>query len=95
MNINASEFKARCLQLMNQVADTREPLIISKRGKPIVKLVPIEMETPTSQYGCMQGTVIFLGDIMSPIDETWSAESGDEDDLYQGLAGEQHTERQA
>jgi len=95
MNINAAEFKAKCLKLIDQVANTHEPLTISKRGKPLVKLVPMETEAPASQYGCMQGTVTFLGDIMSPIDETWSAESGDEDDLYQGLAGDRPTERQA
>ena len=78
MNINTAEFKAKCLQLMNQVAETHEPLIISKRGKPLVKRVPMDMEAPASQYGCMQGTVTFLGDIMSPIDETWSAERGEQ-----------------
>lgn len=88
MNINAAEFKAKCLKLIDTVATTHEPLVITKRGKPLVKLVPVEAESTASQYGCMKGTVTFIGDILSPIDETWSAESGDEDDLYQGLAGE-------
>lgn len=89
MNINAAEFKAKCLQLMNQVADTHEPLIISKRGKPLVKLVPIVEETPKSMFGYMKGTVTFHGDILEPLDETWSAESGDEDHLYACLKVEE------
>ncbi len=90
MNINAAEFKAKCLKLIDQVADTHEPLIISKRGKPLVKLVPIVEETPKSMFGYMKGTVTFHGDIMEPLEEVWSAESGDEDQLYAGLKPEEN-----
>ncbi|MGC9215825.1 type II toxin-antitoxin system Phd/YefM family antitoxin, partial [Acidithiobacillus sp.] len=48
MNINASEFKAKCLKLIDEVATTHELLVISKGGKPLVKLVPIVDETPKS-----------------------------------------------
>lgn len=85
MNINAAEFKAKCLKLINEVATTREPLVISKRGKPLVKLVPIIDEAPESLFGYMKGTVTIHGDIGAPQDEAWSAESGDEDLLYKGL----------
>lgn len=85
MNINAAEFKAKCLKLIDEVATTREPLVISKRGKPLVKLVPIIDEAPKSLFGYMKGTVTIHGDIVAPQDEAWSAESGDEDPLYAGL----------
>ena len=85
MNINASEFKTKCLKLIDEVATTHELLVISKRGKPLVKLVPIVDETPKSMFGYMKGTVTIHGDIVAPLDEVWSAESGDEDDLYAGL----------
>lgn len=85
MNINAAEFKAKCLKLIDTVATTREPLVISKRGKPLVKLVPIIDEAPKSLFGYMKGTVTIHGDIVAPQDEAWSAESGDEDPLYIGL----------
>jgi prevent-host-death family protein len=85
MNINAAEFKAKCLKLIDTVAATHEPLVISKRGKPLVKLVPIIDETPASLFGYMKGTVTIHGDIVAPLDETWSAESGDEEPLYAGL----------
>jgi prevent-host-death family protein len=82
MSINAAEFKAKCLQLMNQVADTREPLIISKRGKPLVRLVPLENEAPISLFGYMQGTGQILGDIVNVPHEPWAVETGEENDLY-------------
>ncbi|MBU2760741.1 type II toxin-antitoxin system Phd/YefM family antitoxin [Acidithiobacillus sulfurivorans] len=85
MNINASEFKAKCLKLMDEVATTHEPLVISKRGKPLVKLVPIVDETPKSMFGYMKGTVTIHEDILAPLDELWSAENSDEDDLYTSL----------
>jgi prevent-host-death family protein len=85
MNINAAEFKAKCLKLIDEVAATHEPLVITKRGKPVAKLVPIENEVPASMFGYMKGTVTILGDIVAPLDEVWSAESGDEDRLYAGL----------
>ena len=85
MNINAAEFKAKCLKLIDEVAATHEPLIISKRGKPLVKLVPIENEVPASMFGYMKGTVTLHGDIVAPLGEAWSAETGDEDSLYADL----------
>ena len=85
MNINVSEFKASCLKLIDEVATTHEPLVIGKRGKPLVKLVPIVDETPKSMFGYMKGTVTIHGDILAPLDELWSAENGDGDDLYSGL----------
>ena len=39
MEISAGEFKAKCLKLMNQVANTREPIIITKRGRPVAARV--------------------------------------------------------
>jgi prevent-host-death family protein len=85
MNISAAEFKARCLKLMDTVAESHEPLVITKRGKPLVKLVPIVEDAPKSMFGYMKGTLTIHGDIMAPIDEAWSAESGEEDELYDGL----------
>ncbi|MBU2842611.1 type II toxin-antitoxin system Phd/YefM family antitoxin [Acidithiobacillus thiooxidans] len=85
MNINVSEFKASCLKLIDEVATTHEPLVISRRGKPLVKLVPIVDEAPKSMFCYMKGTVTIHGDILAPLDELWSAENGDEDDLYTSL----------
>ncbi|MBU2828795.1 hypothetical protein [Acidithiobacillus ferriphilus] len=59
--------------------------MISKRGKPPVKTVPIADETLNSMFGYMKGTVTIHGNIVAPSGEVWSAESGDEDYFYAGL----------
>lgn len=71
--IPAGEFKAKCLKLMDQVKQDHREIVITKRGKPIAKLVPYE-EKLQSVYGCMKGTVKILGDIISPIDVKWDAD---------------------
>lgn len=82
MNINAAQFKAKCLKLIDEVAATRKSLIITKRGKPLAKLVPIEDEAPTRLFGYMKGTGQIIGDIVNVPHDAWAAETGEEDDLY-------------
>jgi prevent-host-death family protein len=71
--IKASEFKAKCLKIMDQVAKSGEPVTITKNGKPVSKLVPVD-ERPKTLIGALKGTGEILGDIISPIDVTWEAE---------------------
>jgi len=72
--IAAGEFKARCLALMEDVRSTREPLVITKRGKPVVKLVPIE-DKKDDWIGRLNGKMRIVGDIESPVVplEDWEA----------------------
>jgi len=73
--IPAGEFKAKCLHLLDKIAQHRAPLIITKRGKPVAKLVPID-DKPVDIYGCMAGTGRILGDIVSPLDDLeWNADA--------------------
>jgi prevent-host-death family protein len=65
--IAAAEFKARCLTLMDDVRSTREPLIITKRGKPVAKLVPAD-DDKDDFIGRLEGVFRVVGDIESPID---------------------------
>ena len=69
--IGAGDFKAKCLKLLDEVADTKEPLVITKRGKPVAKLVPIPAEIDL--YGALEGSVAAEGDIISPLDNEWAA----------------------
>jgi prevent-host-death family protein len=73
--VAAGQFKAQCLKLMDQVQQTKEEIVITKHGKPIAKLVPIE-ETTTFQsiLGFMKGSVQVVGDIVSAVDEDWEAD---------------------
>jgi prevent-host-death family protein len=41
-SITATEFRARCLALFDEVAETREPLVVTKRGKPVARVIPAE-----------------------------------------------------
>jgi prevent-host-death family protein len=71
--ISASEFKARCLELMDTVNDRHDPIVITKHGVPVAKLVPFKEERP-SLVGSMRGTVLWYGDLVSPIDVKWDAD---------------------
>ncbi len=71
-SIGAGEFKAKCLTILDEVALTRQPLIITKYGKPIARLVPID---PLPElFGALKGAGYFEGDIISPIDVEWDAQ---------------------
>jgi len=62
----AGAFKAKCLKVMDQVQARRESVIITKRGKPVAKLVPIE-ETQDPIFGFLKGKGEITGDIVGPI----------------------------
>ncbi len=69
--IAAGEFKAKCLKLLDMVAENREPLVITKHGKPVARVVPMPAEE--NIVGSMKGSVLWMGDIISPIDVEWDA----------------------
>ena len=62
----ASAFKARCLSVMNDVQTTGEPVIVTKRGKPVVKVIPAELEK-NDLFGFMAGKFKIVGDIEAPV----------------------------
>ena len=64
--IGAGKFRAQCLKIIDEVAATREPVAITKNGRPIVKLVPAQVEFPDF-LGCLAGTIDITGDIESPV----------------------------
>jgi prevent-host-death family protein len=65
--VGAGEFKAKCLALLDEVAETGRPLLVTKRGKPVARLVPVE-----APRGLLH-SVKKEKDIISPIDEKWDA----------------------
>lgn len=71
--IKASEFKAKCLKIMDEVASTGKTVVITKHGVPITELIPAKRR-PDTLFGAMKGSVIDMGDVISPIDEEWEAE---------------------
>jgi prevent-host-death family protein len=78
--VPAGDFKARCLALMDDVRDRGGEYIITKRGEPVARLVPVRTERRLLR-GSLKGTVKVLGDIVSPLGEPWEALEGwDADD---------------
>lgn len=65
--IAAGVFKAKCLAIMDEVHSKREPVLITKKGRPVAKLVPIEEEGPDPIFGFMKGKAAIAGDIESPV----------------------------
>ncbi len=55
--IPAGEFKAKCLALLDEVQDSHSEIIVTKRGKPVAKLVPLALERSKSTLGQLSGTV--------------------------------------
>ena len=71
--MKASEFKAKCLGLMDEVAENGGEIVITKNGKPVAKLTAYH-ERPKSLFGIDKGRLKILGDIISPIEVEWEAE---------------------
>ncbi|MBI3465772.1 MAG: type II toxin-antitoxin system Phd/YefM family antitoxin [Planctomycetes bacterium] len=68
-HISAGEFKAKCLALLDEVANTGDTIVVTKRGRPVAKVVPVkELESHR-----LLGSVLREEDIISPIDANWNA----------------------
>ena len=76
VTVPAGRFKAQCLSLIDQVNRTHQVITITKRGKPVARLVPLDAEKPRKLFGFFKGHVIEEGDIVSPTGEDWEAERG-------------------
>ena len=72
--LSATEFKATCLKVMDDVRKSRKPVIVSKRGKPLVKIVPADEKRPVPLFGYMKGSMKIVGDVVSPDPEMWVSE---------------------
>ena len=72
--IKASEFKAKCMKLMDEVAESGEEIVITKNGRPVAKLVAYRSKAD-EWFGADKGVIEIIGDIISPIDVEWEAMS--------------------
>jgi prevent-host-death family protein len=70
--ISASQFKARCLGLMDQVARDGDVLVITKNGRPVAELHPCSRSRPVSPFGLHPDTELLV-DVVAPLDEPWDA----------------------
>ncbi len=66
-DVSISEFKAKCLGLIEQVHKTRQPLRITRHGKPVAEIIPSGTDRTRKFVGDMIGTAKIVGDIVSPV----------------------------
>jgi prevent-host-death family protein len=66
-DVSISEFKAKCLGLIEQVQKTRQPLRITRHGKPVAEIIPSGPDRKRQFLGDMVGTAKIVGDILSPV----------------------------
>jgi prevent-host-death family protein len=73
--IAISEFKAKCLALLDQVQKTKKPIRITRFGKPVAEVVPVSPASPSGWMGSMRDSIEIVGDIVSPANEEsdWEA----------------------
>ena len=69
--VAAGEFKAKCLKLLDEVASSGQPLTITKRGRPVARVVPLPAQRPL--FGAMKGSVLAQRDIVASVGDHWEA----------------------
>jgi prevent-host-death family protein len=72
--ISVSVFKATCLGVLKKVHDTGRPILVTRRGAPVVQIGPPPPPAPSAHWlGSMQGRGKILGDIVTPLEQSWEA----------------------
>lgn len=77
--IKASEFKAKCLKLMDEVAKSGEEVVITKNGRPVSRLTPYRGK-PELAFGRNRGNIRALGDTVEPMPAEWFEDAGQSDE---------------
>lgn len=67
----AGEFKAKCLAVLDEVGATKRPIVITKRGRAVAKLVPME---PDDERAPLEGLIVRQADLVSPLGVRWDAD---------------------
>jgi prevent-host-death family protein len=77
-SIAITEFKARCLALLEDVARTGQPLVVTKRGKPLARVAPAAGGVAKRPQDTLRGTVTIVGDIVEPAlpASAWNSAAG-------------------
>ena len=80
--IKASEFKAKCLQLMDEVAESGQEIVVTKHGRPVSRVIPYR-EKSKLVFGENRGLFQIHADIVEPMPAEWfEKDGGDEDELF-------------
>ena len=71
-SVTTTELKARCSEILRQVARRREPVVVTRRGRPIAEIVPSQ-ERRETRFGFARGSIAIHGDIVAPLEVEWEA----------------------
>ena len=72
-HMGAGEFKAKCLHLLDEVQRSRKEIVITKRGRPVARLLPAEEDAP-ALFGRMKDSAELRDDLIAPTGEKWDAD---------------------
>jgi prevent-host-death family protein len=77
-DLSATEFRAKCLSILDEVARTGEPVLIRKRGRPVAQLLPATGLEDSEAQASLLGTVRIVGEVVTPVLPAgdWEAEKG-------------------
>jgi prevent-host-death family protein len=76
--VGSAEFKARCLEFIEHVRESREEYVVTRHGTPVAKLVPVDEAGSVSPLGTMRGTLLKYERPFEPIPATWSLDQDEE-----------------
>lgn len=70
--IAATDFKAHCLALLEEVRKTRQPLVVTRHGRPVAEISPY-VEKKSAKENPLKGSILHQGDLVSPTDVSWDS----------------------
>jgi prevent-host-death family protein len=71
-SVPATQFKAHCLALLEEVRETRQPLLVTRHGRPVVEISPY-VPRDAARTNPLKDSILYQGDLISPIDEKWDS----------------------
>jgi prevent-host-death family protein len=70
--VPATEFKSRCLALLEEVRETRQPLVVTRHGKPVVEISPYALKDD-ALVNPLKNSIVLQNDLISPLEERWDS----------------------
>jgi prevent-host-death family protein len=71
-SVPATEFKSRCLALLEEVRETRQPLLVTRHGKPVVEISPYVLKND-SLVNPLKNSIVSQSDLIAPLEEKWDS----------------------
>lgn len=78
-DVGSAEFKARCLELIDHVSEARAEYVVTRHGRPMARLVPVERRTSATFIGSMKGSVLGYDAPFDPVPGAWGVNAAGSD----------------